>query len=1239
MSCPAGSGDRRRVFAVFWPSAQSRRGGTGCLQSLNFFRSTQDTVKTDHPAAAPPQFVHLRVHTEYSLMDGLVRIKPLIAATAAKGMPAVAVTDQSNLFCLVRFYRTALSAGIKPIAGSDLWVRNPDDANKPHRLLVLVQNKTGYLNLTGLVSRAYLHGQHLGVPQVERNWVEGAAKGLIALSGGQQGDVGDALLSGHQDRAEALLDRWLGVFGDRYYLELVRTGREGEPEYIESCAALAARKGVPVVATNDVRFLESGDFEAHEARVCIHDGRTLDDPRRPRLYSNRQYLRGPAEMAELFSDIPEALENSVEIARRCNLELSLGKSFLPDFPIPEGMTKEEFFAAESQKGLEQRLERASWRGAPDFDARRKVYDERLQLELDVINQMGFPGYFLIVADFIRWAKGNDIPVGPGRGSGAGSLVAYALEITDLDPIEHELLFERFLNPERVSMPDFDVDFCMENRDRVIDYVAERYGRNSVSQIITFGTMAAKAVVRDVGRVMGHPYGMVDRIAKMVPFELGMTLDKALEESDDLKNAYEDEEEVQAVIDMARKLEGLARNAGKHAGGVVIAPTVLTDFAPLYCEPGGENLVTQFDKDDVEQAGLVKFDFLGLRTLTIIDWSLKTVNAIRAEAGEHSIDIDAIPMNDPAAFALLKRCETTAVFQLESRGMKELIRKLQPDCFDDITALVALFRPGPLQSGMVDDFCDRKHGRAQVAYPHLDLEPILKPTYGVILYQEQVMQIAQVLAGYTLGGADLLRRAMGKKKPEEMAKQRGIFQDGAVARGVDGDTAAHIFDLMEKFAGYGFNKSHSAAYALVSYQTLWLKAHYPAAFMAAVLSADMDNTDKVVTLIDECRAMKLKVRPPAVNGSEYRFTTADEQTVVYGIGAIKGVGESAIEAMLDARGDGGHFKDIWDLCRRIDLHKANRRVLEALIRAGALDELGANRATLMAQLPLALKMAEQHKETQAAGQADLFGSLDAETAAEPDPQLTARTWGEWEEEQRLQGEKETLGIYLTGHPINRVDAELDAMTGTRIGALLQATRGQNDREKRTVAGLVVAVRHGKTQRGRMGSLVLDDRTGRIEATCFSELYEEVRDLLVTDSILVVSGALTYDEFRDGWSLRADQVRSLEQARKDLADHLELVVDLRDPGAHADGSAVAGELRNILGAFRGRGLPVHIDYYRPGSRGGLVLGNDWRVLPADELIKRLRKLLGSDAVRVSYERVRNQGAARNGVDSPQRLALVK
>ncbi len=1168
-------------------------------------------------------FIHLRVHTEYSLVDGILRIKPLVESVVREGMPAVAVTDQSNLFSMVKFYKAAVGSGLKPIIGVDALLHNEQDANNPFRLVLLVQNSTGYRNHTRLVSRGYQEGQHLGVPTLRRSWLKGASEGLIALSGGREGDLGQALLAGRHREAETLLEYWLNLFGDRYYIELIRTGRPQEEECLHLSVALAASRDIPVVATNDVRFLRPEDFDAHETRVCIHGGRTLDDPRRPRRYTEQQCLRSAEEMCDLFADIPEALENTVEIAKRCNLELTLGENILPEFPVPPGMTIGEFLVGESRRGLDERLEHILDPQLPGYSDKRRIYEERLQTELDVIISMGFPGYFLIVADFIRWAKNNDVPVGPGRGSGAGSLVAYALKITDLDPIEHELLFERFLNPERVSMPDFDVDFCMEGRDKVIEYVAQRYGRDSVSQIITYGSMAAKAVVRDVGRVLGLPYGFVDRIAKLVPFEIGMTLARALEESEELKQAYATEE-VQTLIDMAMSLEGIARNAGKHAGGVVIAPTVLTDFAPLYCEPGGGNLVTQFDKDDVEAVGLVKFDFLGLRTLTIIDWALKTVNRERQNRGEPVIDISKIPWDDEASFRLLKSCATTAVFQLESRGMKELIKKLQPDCFDDITALVALFRPGPLQSGMVDDFINRKHGRAEVAYPHPDLESILKSTYGVILYQEQVMQIAQVLAGYTLGGADLLRRAMGKKKPEEMDKQRGIFTEGAVARGVAQDTATYIFDLMEKFAGYGFNKSHSAAYALVSYQTMWLKAHYPAAFMAAVLSADMDSTEKVVTLIEECRQMGLEVQPPDVNASEFMFTVDGESRVVYGLGAIKGVGQSAIEGIVAARARGGQFANLFEFCRGIDLRKANRRVLEALIRAGALDELGANRATLMIQLPLALKMAEQHGEMQAAGQNDLFGLEETTPQSDGAPQMLPDDSEEWEEEQRLQGEKETLGLYLTGHPIERYRQEISCIVTSRLADLnlnesADQTFGARRRGGRRalVAGLVVGVRHNQTQRGRMGSVTLDDRSGRLEVTVFSDLYEQCRDLLVCDKVLVVEGNLGFDEFRGGLSLRAEQVYEFEKAREIHASCLLLRTSRTSvQQAFPTFEAFVRELQRILSAYAGGACPLQMDYSCAEASGIVRLGEKWRVTPGDELLRRLERLLGSGSVKVLY-----------------------
>ena len=1158
---------------------------------------------------ADPRFVHLRVHSDFSMVDGLQKIGPIVSAAAANNMPALALTDQMNMCGLVRFYGSAHGKGIKPIVGADFWVQSDELGDEQFRLTLLAMDNDGYQNITLLISRGYQRGHVQGRPVIDKGWLVEHAKGVIVLCGGREGDLGKFLLKGNRQMVEQSLAFYRTHFPDAYYLELLRTGRPDEEVYLHMAVAIAAEFELPVVATNEVVFLGADDFDAHEIRVAIHDGYTLMDKRRPRRYSPQQYLRSQEEMCELFADIPEALENTVEIAKRCNVTVRLGEYFLPNFPTGD-MTTEDFLVMKSKEGLEDRL--AFLFPDPEVRAaKRGEYDERLDIELKVINQMGFPGYFLIVMEFIQWSKDNGIPVGPGRGSGAGSLVAYALKITDLDPLEFDLLFERFLNPERVSMPDFDVDFCMDRRDEVIEHVSEMYGREAVSQIITFGSMAAKAVVRDVGRVLGHPYGFVDRISKLIPPDPGMTLAKAFEAEPKLPELYEQDEEVKDLIDMARRLEGVVRNAGKHAGGVVIAPTKITDFAPLYCDDSGHHPVTQFDKNDVEYAGLVKFDFLGLRTLTIIDWALGMINPRLAKEGKPPVDIAAIPIDDKKSFALLQRFETTAVFQLESRGMKDLIKRLQPDCFEDMIALVALFRPGPLQSGMVDNFIERKHGKEAISYPdekwqHESLKPILEPTYGIILYQEQVMQIAQVLAGYTLGGADMLRRAMGKKNPAEMAKQRSGFEEGAVKNGVDGELAIKIFDLVEKFAGYGFNKSHSAAYALVSYQTLWLKTHFPAEFMAAVMTADMDNTDKIVTLVDECQRMGLTVIPPDVNTGRYRFSVNEDGHIVYGIGAVKGVGEGPIDAILSARDQDGPFRDLFDFCNRVDIKKLNKRVMEKLILSGAMDRLGPHRAALMATLEEAMRAAEQHAKAQAVGQVDMFGVLTEEI---DDVKKAFANVPHWPDKVWLEGERETLGLYLTGHPINQYSSELRRYTSGRLCDLHPTSRDTVT----TAAGLVIAARSMVTKRGnKMGIFTLDDRSGRLDVTLFSEALEKYEELMQKDRILVVSGQVSFDDFSGGLKMSARELLDINDARERFARAIRISLD-----EQRIDERFFPRLCEILEPARAGVCPVQVNYRRPGSRARLTLGTEWRVTPTDQLIDDLRVLLGRERVELVFD----------------------
>jgi len=1160
------------------------------------------------------QFIHLNLHTEFSLVDGIVRLKPLIKAVKDAEMPAIAITDQSNLYALVKIYQACLSAGIKPLLGADLWLKNEEELRKPFRLLVLCQNNEGYLNLKKLISQSYLQGQHLGKAIIDPSWLGEKSSGLIALLG-KESNVGQLLLEGKTSDAESALHFYQDLFPDSLYLEIQRTSRAGDETFLHRAIAFASQLNLPVVASNAVRFLNKDDFSAHEARVCINQGRILADKKRPKDYSEEQYFKSNDEMVNLFADIPEALENSVEIARRCNVTLRLGENFLPDFPIPEGLSMGEYFRQLSHEGLNKRfpqlLGEAFDESKEEYQEKIKEYRERLDIELDVITQMGFPGYFLIVADFIHWSKENHVPVGPGRGSGAGSLVAYALTITDLDPLEYDLLFERFLNPERVSMPDFDIDFCMDGRDKVIQYVAETYGRDRVSQIITFGSMAAKAAIRDVGRVQGQSYGFVDSLAKLIPMDIGITISQAMEQEEELQTRYDNDDAVRDLIDMALALEGITKNVGKHAGGVVISPSDINDFSPVYCEQDSQSIVTQYDKNDVETVGLVKFDFLGLKTLTVIDWALGIINAKKKKSGAEPVDIVQIDLEDRSSFDTLKASNTTAVFQLESRGMKDLIKRLQPDCFEDIVALVALFRPGPLQSGMVDDFIDRKHGRQKVEYPHPSLEPILKPTYGTILYQEQVMQISQILAGYTLGGADLLRRAMGKKKPEVMAQQRSIFEDGSVNNGVDKAVATHIFDQMEKFAAYGFNKSHSAAYALVSYQTLWLKTHYVEAFMAAVLSADMDNTDKVVVVIEECRDDKIKVTTPNVNFSEYKFSVNDDNEVVYGLGAIKGVGEGAIESIIEGRNLDGSYNDFQDFCNRVDLRRCNKRVIETLVKSGALDDFGCTRATLFNAIPEATKAAEQFSKAQAVGQDDLFGgdffATGALDSTSGDASSNFEQFPEWPEDERLRAEKDTLGLYLTGHPIDQYLDELRSFTTHRLMEL-----NPDKKQNIVIAGLIIAMRTMITKKGnKMAFITIDDRSGRQEVVLFADKYEAFKEILIKDSVIVLSGELGLDHYSGNARVNVDNIYDLDGARNHFARRLAINIQHKQVD-----QAFIEQFKEVLTPFREGGeCPVIYNYQGQKAKVIISLSNDWKVKLSKELLHRIDNLTHSQC-RIIY-----------------------
>ena len=1177
------------------------------------------------------RFIHLHLHTEFSLADSTIRVpeKPdearpdkakrpnLLSRAVEMKLPALAVTDRNNLFALVKFYKAAESVGIKPIAGADISI--VDGKETPWQLTLLCRDHSGYLSLSRLLTRAWMEGHQMDGVAITPQWLAEDCAGLFAIAG-RHSHAGRLAAAGRHEHAEQHLADLQRSFGENLHLEITRTQRDGEDAFNAFALHAASTRGLPVIASNDVRFLDRDGYDAHEARVCISTGRVLDDPKRPREYSAEQYLKSPEQMAALFADVPDAIDNTYALAQRCNLELTLGQYALPAYPVPSNETLDSWIRSQSHAGLDKRLLKNPI-AAGHTEA---TYRARLDLEVDVIARMGFPGYFLIVADFINWAKDHGIPVGPGRGSGAGSLVAWALGITDLDPIPYDLLFERFLNPERVSMPDFDIDFCMDRRDEVIDYVAAKYGRDRVSQIITYGTMAAKAVVRDTGRVLGFPYGLVDGIAKLIPMTLGITLADAMGEgnpsmaSQELIDRYRDEDDVRDLLDLARQLEDLTRNAGKHAGGVVIAPSPLSDFCPLFAEHDanglGKSPVTQFDKDDVEAVGLVKFDFLGLRTLTIIDWAVKSINVRRAREGKDALEIAALPLDDKTTYDLFASGEAGAVFQFESRGMRELLKRAKPDRFEDLIALVSLYRPGPMD--LIPDFIERKHDPSKIEYPDPRVEGVLRDTYGIMVYQEQVMHMAQIVGGYSLGGADLLRRAMGKKNPAEMAKHREIFREGAGKNDIDARKADSIFDLMEKFAGYGFNKSHAAAYALVSYQTAWLKTHYPSEFMAAVLSSDMDNIDKVVGFLDECRTLKLEVLPPDVNASDYMFVATDARTVRYGLGAIKGVGRGACEAISAERASGGTFDNLLGFCKRVDSSKLNRRALEALVNAGALDALGKNRASLMLQLPEVVKATDQLARERDAGQVSLFGSGDAAPALE----VHLTEVDEWPLSQKLSGERETLGHYLSGHPLDPYRDDLRALVGTDLGELDKLWNNAPQGEKKgwrpevgvVIAGQVVALRKkGDTQM----FVQLEDGRGRIECSVFAEAYTELAPMLTRDRILVVQGGLREDEFSGGFSLRVRKCWDYAQLCGSHAQRLSLRLDMRVPG-------LWDRIDALLARHRPGATPLRLDLLlKSGERGvaGVLDLNGPKSVRVDtDLLDALRAQPGVRTVKVAISR---------------------
>ena len=1144
-------------------------------------------------------FVHLRLHTEFSVVDGTTRIDDIVKAAAGDGQPALAVSDFGNLFGAIKFYKAARGAGVKPIIGAEVLLEGRDpEQDAPARVLLLAAHTQGYLNLSELLARAWTQGVVKGQAVVRWAWLEELAEGLILLSGAQAGPVGQALLQGNVELASEIALRLAERFPHRFYLELQRAGRADDEAHVAAAVQLAARLRLPVVATHPVQFATADDYEAHEARVCIAEGEILGNPRRVRRFTPQQYFKSTAEMQALFADLPSALANAVEIARRCSLTLVLGKPRLPDFPVPQGHTVETYFRQTSIDGLEERLAHL-YPDAAQRAAERPRYLERLEFEIDTILKMGFPGYFLIVGDFINWAKNNGCPVGPGRGSGAGSLVAYALKITDLDPLQYQLLFERFLNPERVSMPDFDIDFCQANRDRVIDYVKGKYGKDAVSQIATFGTMAARAAIRDVGRVLDMSYTFCDGISKLIPNKPGqhITIEGAMKVEPLLAERYRKEDEVRTLIELAQKLEGLTRNVGMHAGGVLIAPGKLTDFGPLYQQPGSEAAVSQYDKDDVEAVGLVKFDFLGLATLTILEIAKELI--VGRHPGQQNFAFENIPLDDASTYKLFSEGRTEAVFQFESRGMQGMLRDARPTRLEDLIALNALYRPGPMD--LIPSFVARKHGREPVEYPHPLVADMLSETYGIMVYQEQVMQTAQLLGGYSLGGADLLRRAMGKKKPEEMAQHRLIFREGAAKNGITEGKADEIFDLMEKFAGYGFNKSHAAAYSLLAYHTAWLKVHYTAEFYCANMTVEMDNTDKLKVLYEDAQREGMRFEPPDINRGSHRFEPVSDTLIRYGLGAIKGTGQQAIEAIVAARegrgagpagGERGPFKSLFDFCRRIDRTRVNKRTVEALIRAGALDTLHMNRAALAASIDLAFDFAAASEAN--ANQGGLFDLLDdAHGSSSQEPELPSVT--PWGIKERLSLEKTAIGFYLSGHLFDEVEREVRQFVRRSVAELTDS------REPQLLAGIVGDLRVINGQRGKLALFRLDDKSGVIDARAEESLIQRHRHTLKDDEFIVVMGKVMPDRFSGGLQLNVTQVWDLAQARCRFGKFLRVAVSGKAPEVRRLLAEYPPQVEHTEHGELLRGLPVRLLLERRGPEGGamaqLHLGDQAQFFPSD------------------------------------------